>query len=126
MDKHEGKKIHNTKKIQRKEPKNIIWSILISKPIFELVPCNTIQSYFHSSSMVPLWPHPFSPPPKPLRNESLYVATMVDYESLKNMFCFLKVKNMRMKHWFDNLGWDIVCNPQKKKLIKESPFLVLF
>jgi hypothetical protein len=33
---------------------------------------------------------------------------------------------MPMKHWFDNLGWDIVCNPPKKKLIKESPFLVLF
>jgi hypothetical protein len=67
-----------------------------------------------------------TPPPKPLKNESLYVVTMVDYESLKNMFCFLKVKNMPMKHWFDNLGWDIVCNPPKKKLIKESPFLVLF
>ncbi len=32
----------------------------------------------------------------------------MDYESLKDMFCFPKVKNMPMKHWFDNLGWDMV------------------
>ncbi len=33
---------------------------------------------------------------------------LTDYESLKDLLCFLKIKNMPKKHWFDNLGWEMV------------------
>jgi hypothetical protein len=46
----------------------------------------------------------------------------MDYESLKDMFCFPKVKNMPMKHWFNSLAWDmvegrheVVLQPTKKR-----------
>jgi len=57
---------------------------------------------------------------------------MTNCESLKDLFHFLKFKNMLMKHWFDNLGWDIEKNMHDvilyymKKMIKESLFLASF
>jgi hypothetical protein len=57
-------------------------------------------------------------------------CTLIDYESLKNLFCFFKVKNMLKKHWFDNLGlqmaksiYDVVLECTKE-VIKEFPFFV--
>jgi hypothetical protein len=32
---------------------------------------------------------------------------MIEYESLKDLFSFLKFKNMPKKNWFDNLSRDI-------------------
>jgi hypothetical protein len=33
---------------------------------------------------------------------------LTNYESLKDLFYFFKIKNMARKHWFDNLGWEMV------------------
>ncbi len=35
---------------------------------------------------------------------------MIDYETLKDLFCFIKFKNMIRNHWFNNLGWDMAKN----------------
>jgi len=55
-----------------------------------------------------------------------------NYESLKDLFYFLKMKKMPKKHWFDNLGWEMVENihdvvlERTKEVIKESPFIALY
>jgi hypothetical protein len=55
-----------------------------------------------------------------------------NYESLKDLFYFLKIKNMPRKHWFDNLGWEMVESihdvvlESTKEVIKEYPFLALY
>ncbi len=57
---------------------------------------------------------------------------LTDYESFKDLLYFFKVKNMPKKHLSDNLGWEVAENihdvvlEHTKKVIKESPFLVLF
>ncbi len=57
---------------------------------------------------------------------------LINYESLKDLFCFFKIKNMPRKHWFDNVGWEMVESIHDvvlectKEVIKESPFLALF
>jgi hypothetical protein len=57
---------------------------------------------------------------------------MTNCESLKDLFHFLKFKKMLMKHWSNNLGWDIEKNMHDvilhymKKMIKESLFLASF
>ncbi len=33
---------------------------------------------------------------------------MLEYESLKELFLLLKVKNTPLKHWLDSSGWQIV------------------
>ncbi len=33
---------------------------------------------------------------------------MTDYEDLKDLFQFLKVKSVSRKHWFDTLGWEMI------------------
>ncbi len=33
---------------------------------------------------------------------------MIDYESLKDLFQLLKVKNVSNKHWIDNSRWGMV------------------
>ncbi len=35
---------------------------------------------------------------------------MMNYESLKDFFCFIKIKNVSRKHWFGNLGWEGASN----------------
>ncbi len=50
----------------------------------------------------------------------------------KDLFHFLKLNNISMKHWFDNLGWDIKENMHDlilhymKQMIRESLFLASF
>jgi hypothetical protein len=57
---------------------------------------------------------------------------LTNYESFKDLFYFLKIKNMPRKHWFDNLSWEMVENihdvvlEHTKDVIKEFPFLVFF
>jgi len=62
-----------------------------------------------------------------------WIMRNMDYESLKDMFCFPKVKNMPMKHWFDNLGWDmvegmheVVLQPTEKQWSKSLLSFVIF
>ncbi len=57
---------------------------------------------------------------------------LTNYESFKDLFYFFKIKNMPMKHWFDNLGWKMEENihyvvlEHTKEVIKGSPFLAFF
>jgi len=57
---------------------------------------------------------------------------MTNCESVKDLFHFLKFNNMPMKHWSDNLGWDIEENMHDvilhymKQMIRESLFLASF
>jgi hypothetical protein len=56
---------------------------------------------------------------------------LTNYESLKDLFCFLKIKNMPKKHWFDNLRWEMVESihdvllEHTKEVINKFPFLAL-
>jgi hypothetical protein len=35
---------------------------------------------------------------------------MIDYETFKDLFCFIEFKNMLRNHWSNNLGWDMAKN----------------
>lgn len=35
---------------------------------------------------------------------------MTNYETIKDLFCFIKFKNMLRNHWSNNLGWDMAKN----------------
>jgi hypothetical protein len=40
-------KIYNCENIYLKGPKNIIWSLLVPSPFFEMVPSGTTHGYFY-------------------------------------------------------------------------------